>query len=171
MECNYIVSTFEPTAVSLSLACHLSPPSSATPSPSHLVIAKTNLLEIYLFTGEDLLKVLATPLSGRIVALEKYQPGDVNHDVIFILTERKYFCILSYDEKTNSLLTRAKGNLTDQVGRSLEQGQRGIIDPEGRMIGMMLYDGDLKVHFAPTPLLTPRIGAPRRTQWKSEGGF
>jgi DNA damage-binding protein 1 len=140
---NYVVSTFEPTAVSLSLSCHLTPPSS--PPLRHLVLAKTNLLEIYVFTGDDLIKLLATSISGRIVALEKYQPGDVNHDVIFILTERKYFCILSYDERTNSLITRAKGNLTDQVGRSLEQGQRGIIDPEGRMIGMMLYDGDLKV--------------------------
>jgi DNA damage-binding protein 1 len=144
MEHSYAVSTLEATAVTFSVVCRLS--ATATESEkSNLVLAKGNLLEIYSFSEDGLVKLLSTPLFGRITALETYQPGDLTYDVLFILTERKHFSILCYDGATNSLVTRAKGSLRDPVGRSLEQGQRGIIDPEGRMVGMMLDDGLLKV--------------------------
>lgn len=148
MEFSYAVSTFEATAVSLSIVCHLGAAVTSnglSNQHTNLVLAKGNHLEIYSFTVHGLAKLLTAPVFGRITALDKYQPGDQEYDVLFILTERKHFCILSYDGMNNTLITRAKGNLKDQVGRSLEQGQRGILDPDGRMIGMMLYEGLLKV--------------------------
>lgn len=144
MECSYAVSTLEATAVSMSVVCHLKASLSGA-KDTNLILAKGNLLEVYSFSELGLVKVFTTSVFGRITALDKYQPGDHAYDALFILTERKHFCILSYDENNNTLITRAKGNLKDQVGRSLEQGQRGALDPEGRMIGMMLYEGLLKV--------------------------
>ena len=42
-------------------------------------------------------------------------------------------------------MTRASGDVKDRVGRPVENGQIGIIDPWCRMIGLHLYDGLFKV--------------------------
>ena len=43
------------------------------------------------------------------------------------------------------LVTRASGDVKDRVGRPVENGQIGIVDPWCRMIGLHLYDGLFKV--------------------------
>lgn len=43
------------------------------------------------------------------------------------------------------LVTRANGDASDRVGRPVEVGQRGIVDPQCRLIGLHLYDGLFKV--------------------------
>ena len=42
-------------------------------------------------------------------------------------------------------MTRANGDASDRVGRPVEVGQRGIVDPQCRLIGLHLYDGLFKV--------------------------
>lgn len=42
------------------------------------------------------------------------------------------------------LVTRANGDASDRVGRAVELGQRGIVDPACRLIGLHLYDGLFK---------------------------
>jgi hypothetical protein len=42
-------------------------------------------------------------------------------------------------------VTRANGDASDRVGRQVEAGQRGIVDPQCRLIGLHLYDGLFKV--------------------------
>lgn len=42
-------------------------------------------------------------------------------------------------------MTRANGDASDRVGRQVEAGQRGIVDPQCRLIGLHLYDGLFKV--------------------------
>lgn len=46
------------------------------------------------------------------------------------------------------LVTRANGDASDRVGRQVEAGQRGIVDPECRLIGLHLYDGLFKACLA-----------------------
>lgn len=66
------------------------------------------------------------------------------------------------------LVTWANGDASDRVGRAVELGQRGILDPQCRLIGLHLYDGLFKVRAAaakgraamlslPCP---PAVGAP-----------
>jgi hypothetical protein len=43
------------------------------------------------------------------------------------------------------LVTRANGDASDRVGRQVELGQRGLVDPQQRLIGLHIYDGLLKV--------------------------
>ena len=43
------------------------------------------------------------------------------------------------------LITRASGDVKDRVGRPVDNGQIGIVDPWCRMIGLHLYDGLFKV--------------------------
>lgn len=140
MDYSYNVSTIPSTSISFSLTCQL-----FSLDIINLVIIKGNYLEVYNLTENGLNQILKVLLYGTITALDKYKPGDYQFDVLFILTEKKYFTILSYDIHTNSLITRAKGSVKDQVGRNLEQGQKGIIDPDGKVIGMVLYDGLFKV--------------------------
>jgi DNA damage-binding protein 1 len=52
---------------------------------------------------------------------------------------------LAYDPKTKEIITRANGDIQDKIGRAVDGGQIGIIDPETRMIGLHLYDGLFKV--------------------------
>ena len=42
-------------------------------------------------------------------------------------------------------MTRANGDASDRVGRAVELGQRGLVDPQCRLIGLHLYDGLFKV--------------------------
>ena len=53
-------------------------------------------------------------------------------------------------------MTRASGDVKDRVGRPVENGQIGIIDPWCRMIGLHLYDGLFKV---PHALCLPHCSA------------
>ena len=42
-------------------------------------------------------------------------------------------------------MTRANGDIKDNVGRPVDNGQIGVVDPDTRLIGLHLYDGLLKV--------------------------
>ncbi len=52
------------------------------------------------------------------------------------------------------LVTRANGDIEDQVGRPCDNGQIGIVDPGCRMIGLHLYDGLFKVRTACQPFFS-----------------
>ena len=41
-------------------------------------------------------------------------------------------------------MTRANGDIKDNVGRPVDNGQIGVVDPDTRLIGLHLYDGLLK---------------------------
>lgn len=43
------------------------------------------------------------------------------------------------------LVTKANGDASDRVGRPVDDGQIGIIDPSQRMIGLHMYEGLFKV--------------------------
>lgn len=51
---------------------------------------------------------------------------------------------LCFPGSAGELVTRANGDASDRVGRPVELGQRGIVDPQCRLIGMHLYDGLFK---------------------------
>lgn len=141
MSYSYVVTSQRPTAVSFSIVCNFT-----GEEDKNLIIAKGNFLVIYAVRPEGLEVVVETPLFGRIKSLDYYRPHGSKTDVLFVLTERKSFCVLGYDGDTQKIITRAVGNVRDRAGRDVEIGQRGIVDPDYRMIGMMLYEGQLKVY-------------------------
>lgn len=49
------------------------------------------------------------------------------------------------------LVTRAHGNASDRVGRPIDDGQLGIIDPTQRIIGLHMYEGLFKVSLGQWP--------------------
>lgn len=139
----YYVTSQKSTAVNISVVANFT-----SSTDNNLILAKGNHLEIYSVTSTDGLTLLYDfPINGRIKALEAYRVPSNNQDYLFILTERKKFCILSFDMDTKKIVTKTIGNVKDRIGRDAEMGQRGFIDPDGRVLCMILYDGLIKVIF------------------------
>lgn len=137
---NYVVSAHKPTAVNHSAVGHFT-----SASDLNLVISKSTRLEVHRLTPEGLQGVLDVPLYGRVAALQLFRPAGEPRDLLLLLTERNNFCVLGFDEESGELVTRANGDASDRVGRPVEVGQRGIVDPQCRLIGLHLYDGLFKV--------------------------
>jgi DNA damage-binding protein 1 len=148
MEYTYLVSSHKSSAVRLAISC-----SFTSPTAKNLVIAKSNRIEVYSLGEDGLILNLETSINGTITAIDFYRPGNSDLDQIFVLTEKKYFCIFSYDATTKTLITRAKGDLGDRVGKPVENGHRILIDPGRRVIGLLLYEGLMKVIYHNNPPL------------------
>ena len=140
MSYSYVVTSQKPTAVHASCVCHFT-----SASDRNLVIAKGNHLEIHTVRENGLVSEFDVPLFGKITALDFYRPAGAALDVIFVLTEKKHFTVLGYDAANRKLMPRTTGNLKDRVGRDIESGQRGFVDPDQRVIATLLYEGLLKV--------------------------
>lgn len=136
----YVVSSQKSTAVHHAVACNF-----VSPDETNLVVVKSNNIEVLSLVSDSLILKIKTSLYGKITSLHAYRPRTSNTDVLFVLTERKHFCVLGFDPVLEVLITLARGNLKDRVGHDVESGQRALMDPENRMIGMVLYDGLLKV--------------------------
>lgn len=137
----YLVTSQKATAVHYSIVCNFT-----SPTDKNLIIAKGNHIEIYIFSEENGLKLVKDlPIFGRVKALDSYRVQGHLQDFLFILIERKKFCILGYDTVKQVIFTKAVANVKERLGRDAEMGQRGFIDPEGRVIAMQLYDTCLKV--------------------------
>jgi DNA damage-binding protein 1 len=140
MSYSYIVNSQKPTAVQHTVVC-----SFTSPLETNLILARGNHLEIQTLKEDGLAPILDVALFGKITSLDFYRPVNSNQDVLFILTEKKHYSVIGYDSLNKKLVTRALGNVKDRVGRDIETGQRAFIDPDSRMIAMLLYDGLLKV--------------------------
>ena len=148
MSYSYVVTSQRSTAVSHSIVCNFT---SAT--DRNLIVARGNHLQIQTIREDSIVLEEDVPLFGHILSLDHYRPSDsdTNQDVLFILTKRKNFCVLAYDSVAKKVLTRTVGSVKDRAGREIEK-QNSFSDPQGRMIGMLLYEGQLKVSFKKSQL-------------------
>ncbi|CAL5227828.1 g10856 [Coccomyxa viridis] len=137
---NYVVTAHKPTNVTHSVVGHFT-----SPKDINLIISKCTRIEIHTLSPEGLKGVVDVAIYGRIATLELFRPTGESKDLLFLSTERCKFCVLEYNSETGELMTRASGDVKDRVGRPVENGQIGIIDPWCRMIGLHLYDGLFKV--------------------------
>jgi hypothetical protein len=136
----YVVSSQKSTAVHHAVTCNFT-----APEDTNVVIIKGSKIEVFGLFSDCLSLKVQTFVHGKITALLTYRPRSSKTDVLFILTENKSFCVLGYDSSVEVMITLAKGNVKDRVGHDVESGQRALLDPNQRMIGMVLYDGLLKV--------------------------
>jgi hypothetical protein len=140
MAFSYVVTSQKSTAVNHSIVCQFT-----SSDDTNLILSKGSHLEIHSFREEGLVAQFDLGLYGNILSIDKYRPASSTKDVLFVLTDKKHFSVLSYDVKNKKVTTEAVGNVKDRVGREAESGQRGFVDPDNRMLAMMLYDGLLKV--------------------------
>lgn len=135
-----MATSVKPTAVHHALVCQFT-----SSSDKNLIIGRGSHIEVHTFHENGLDQEQEVSLYGRISSLTYYRPAGLDQDVLFVLTERKTFCILGYDNVNKKFITRASGNLKDRAGRELEYGYRTTVDPDGRMIGIIIYQGSFKI--------------------------
>lgn len=86
---------------------------------------------------------------GRVISLQSFprhkSGGASGRSDLFVLTERDRFFVLGYDERGKRFVTKAEGDATDRVGRPVQSGTKCAIDPKGRVVGLHIYDGMVKM--------------------------
>jgi DNA damage-binding protein 1 len=137
---SYIVTSQKPTSVSHSIVCNFT-----SSQDSNLILSRGNHLEVHTLREDGLQSILDTTLFGTINSIDYFRPNNSNQDLLFVLTEKKHFCIYGFDSLTQKLVAKAAGNVKDRLGREIESGQRGFVDPDYRVIGMLIYECQLKV--------------------------
>uniref|UniRef100_A0AAV1TCU6 DNA damage-binding protein 1 n=1 Tax=Peronospora matthiolae TaxID=2874970 RepID=A0AAV1TCU6_9STRA len=140
MAYNYVATAQKPTSVTHSLTA-----SFTGANDTNLLLAKSTRFEVHLLTPEGLQPQHDINLYGRIAIFEVFRDAQESQDWLFIVTQRFQFCVLAYDALTQQIVTKAHGSIRDSIGRSSEIVTSGNIDPEGRLIGMNLYEGYFKV--------------------------
>ncbi|CAH0488401.1 unnamed protein product [Peronospora farinosa] len=140
MAYNYVATAQKPTSVTHSLTAVFT-----GSNDTNLLVAKSTRFEVHLLTPEGLQPQHDINLYGRIAIFEVFRVANESQDWLFIVTQRFQFCVLAYDAATQQILTKAHGNIRDSIGRSSEIVTSGNIDPEGRLIGMNLYEGYFKI--------------------------
>ncbi len=114
----------------------------------NLLIAKSTRIEIYLVTAEGLRPIKEISIYGRVTIMKLFRPEGEKKDLLFLLTYKYNAAILECVRDGNDsfeVITRAHGNVADQISRPSETGSIGMIDPNCKMIGLRLYDGLFKV--------------------------
>ena len=137
---NYVVTAHKPTNVIDSLACCFTGPDTL-----NLVVSRCTRIEIYALQSSGLTLIADVPLWCRIATMEVWKPEGRRTDRLFISTEGYQFCILAYDEDRQEIVTEARGEVGDRIGRPADRGQIAVIEPSSRLIGLHLYDGLFKV--------------------------
>lgn len=107
--------------------------------------SKKTSLEIQEISEKGLVPVLEIPMNARISCIELCRMKGSRKDQLFITTESLQFSVVEYDETNDLVLTKASGEISDKIGSLADIGQILVIEPEGRMIGLHLYNGLFKV--------------------------
>ena len=140
---NYVVTAHPSSSISHTLSGEF------IPGELNLVVSHCTRLAIYRILKDGLERVCPDiPVFGRIVAMEKLRlAGQLvsGQDSIVFLTERFKICAVSWDVSQKRLVTYDMGDCRERIGRENQCGPRAIIDPAGRMIGVHVYDGLLRI--------------------------
>ncbi|TYZ63198.1 hypothetical protein PybrP1_012947 [[Pythium] brassicae (nom. inval.)] len=140
MAYNYVATAQKPTSVTHSVTAAFTGPRDV-----NLLLAKSSRFEVHLLTPEGLQPQHDINLYGRIAIFEAFRAAGEAQDWLFVVTQRFQFCVLAYDAGAQRVVTKAHGSIRDSIGRSSEIVTTGNVDPDGRLIGMNLYEGYFKV--------------------------
>ena len=79
--------------------------------------------------------------------MKLFRPQGEIKDLLFILTRRHNAIILECqrDGENIEIITRAHGDVSDEISRESETGSLALIDPNCKLIGLRLYDGLFKI--------------------------
>lgn len=98
-------------------------------------------------TADGLRPLKEVSIYGKISVMKLFRPAGEVKDLLFILTQRHNAIILecTRDGENIEIITRAHGDVSDEVSRESETGSLALIDPHCKLIGLRLYDGLFKI--------------------------
>eukprot|EP00117_Sycon_ciliatum_P004057 scpid20029/ scgid8581/ DNA damage-binding protein 1; Damage-specific DNA-binding protein 1 len=140
MAYNYVVTAQSSTSVHQCLKANITGKDDV-----NLLVAKGRNLELSLSTAEGLKPMLVTPIRGHIEVMLAYRPENSETDHIFLLTERLWAMVFSYDQETKEFVTHCCGDAYQRTGRPCDTGFIGVIDPRHKVIALRLYAGMIKI--------------------------
>eukprot|EP00053_Salpingoeca_punica_P018619 m.183179 g.183179 ORF g.183179 m.183179 type:complete len:1098 (+) comp17470_c0_seq1:86-3379(+) len=140
MAYQYVVTAHKPSAVHDSTVGHFT-----GPEDINLIVNRFTHADIMHVRPEGLAHVLSVPVYGRISCLKLFRPQGAKTDLLLLLTEACQLCVLQYDVESGEILTHAFANCHTRQLRAAAMGQIAVVDPEKRMLGLHLYEGQFKV--------------------------
>ncbi|KAI9806164.1 MAG: hypothetical protein M1826_004677 [Phylliscum demangeonii] len=115
-------------------------------SEDYLVVAKSNILEIYSWTGSGLVRQCSRSVYGRITILERFRPVSTKADHLLVGTDRSTYFTLSWHPQSQEVRTEGKYvDVTDRGARDTQMGEKGLACPDGRFIVLQHFEGILTV--------------------------
>ncbi|XP_050444479.1 DNA damage-binding protein 1 [Adelges cooleyi] len=138
----YTVTAHKATAVCTSISGNFT-----SPTDRNLIVARFNRIEIYLVTEEGLQPIKEIALYGKIEIMKLFRQKQMKKDLLFVVTARFNTMILECNQVNGNIeiITKAHGNISDNVGKISEVGIMAVIDPSARVIGLKIYDGLFKI--------------------------
>lgn len=112
---NYVGILNRSSAVTKALTCNFL----NTSSKLNLVIAKTNIIEIYNISTNGIELTPSLNIYGNIIILEKILNNET--DNLLLITEDLDFSILGYNKSKNEIATLDKGSIKEEIGKKQEK--------------------------------------------------
>ncbi|KAL7713543.1 DNA damage-binding protein 1 [Entamoeba marina] len=137
----YFSSLSPPTAVSHSITARLANNS------NYLIVAKLNLIEVYMISNTGLQPICNKQYSSSIETLLKYKPSEDNCEYLVVLTRTFELNVLKLT--TTSLYSIIKDSVADSIGRASFFGPKVVISPTNHHMVLNLYEHLLKIAILP----------------------
>jgi hypothetical protein len=108
----YVSTTQKPTAVTTSILSNFT-----SISDKNLLIARGQYLEIHTLESNGIVPEKTLLINGRITSLKTIRLAGQLQDFIFVLTAKKHFTVLGWDNVNKKPIAKATGNLKDRNGK------------------------------------------------------
>ncbi|KAI0766387.1 CPSF A subunit region-domain-containing protein [Trametes elegans] len=140
-----VVGTFHPSSsVSRSLKCRLT-----DTALEHLVIAKTDKLEVYSLQPDGLKRECSVDMWSRIVSVQAVPAKEESHSDLLVMTDHPDIKLVLFTYETvdgqATLKTTGTCSLVDRAARPAEFVTDVRVDPTGQIAVASCYAGKLKV--------------------------
>ncbi|THH31175.1 hypothetical protein EUX98_g3000 [Antrodiella citrinella] len=143
-----LVTTFHsPSSVTSSLTCILTPDTEF----GHLVVAKTNRIEVSAITGEGLRQECDLEIWGRVLTIRavpvKRASGQCNNILVMTDHPDPRIIVLAYEKENgvSRLVDASSTSLHDRIARHAEFCNDVVVDPTGRIAVVSCYAGKLRI--------------------------
>ncbi|KAI0754895.1 mono-functional DNA-alkylating methyl methanesulfonate N-term-domain-containing protein [Daedaleopsis nitida] len=139
-----VVGTFHPSSsVTRSLKCCLT----TNTTLEHLVVAKTDRLEVYSLLPEGLREECTTDMWGRVVGLQAIPAKERGRSYVLVMTDHPdpKLVVMAYEEGAPHLITQSSLSLEDRAARPAEFVTDVQVDPTGKLAIVCCFTGKLKV--------------------------
>ncbi|KAG0183044.1 DNA damage-binding protein 1a [Apophysomyces sp. BC1034] len=121
----------------------------------NLVLGKGTRIEIYTLTPDGLKPTIEFSIYGTIADLKLYKTQDRVKASLFILTSRHKYCILSYCESTQQIVTETSGEIAMPGDARIKKEEvHSTLDSSCRYIAISLYESIVTIiipEFGPKP--------------------
>ncbi|KAL0930509.1 DNA damage-binding protein 1a [Colletotrichum truncatum] len=137
---SYVAPIHRPSSIRQALRLRLSE------DEESLVVSRSNRLEIWRVTPNDMYLVDSASLYGTILLLQRLSPKDSKTDLLFVGTDRFQYFTAKWDPERQKLVTeQVIEDVAEPHMREAQSQDKCLVDPSGRFMAMHLWEGVMNV--------------------------